>query len=97
LTPAATFQAWFLDVIRDEELAERAMLHAEEPVDPRQSRRRIIDAIRERYVIPDRTALILRQAGCDGAGERKGLVGGGREPTGRAVGVPIGTPDGGEI
>jgi HAD superfamily hydrolase (TIGR01484 family) len=51
---AGDFAAWFLDVIRDEELAERAMLHAGEQPDAKHSRRRIIDAIRERYVIPDR-------------------------------------------
>jgi HAD superfamily hydrolase (TIGR01484 family) len=51
---AGDFGAWFLDVIRDEELAQRAILLAEERPDARRSRRRIIDCIRERYVIPDR-------------------------------------------
>jgi HAD superfamily hydrolase (TIGR01484 family) len=51
---AGDFAAWFRDVIRDEELARRAAQAADDPhLDPRQSRRRIIDAIRERYVIPD--------------------------------------------
>jgi HAD superfamily hydrolase (TIGR01484 family) len=52
---AGDFAAWFRDVIRDEELARRAAQAAEDPhLEPCRSRRRIIDAIRERYVIPDR-------------------------------------------
>jgi HAD superfamily hydrolase (TIGR01484 family) len=48
------FGAWFLDVIRDEELAERATLLAEERPSARRSRRTIIDLIRQRYVLPVR-------------------------------------------
>jgi HAD superfamily hydrolase (TIGR01484 family) len=48
------FGAWFLDVIRDEELAQCAALLAEERADASSARRRIIEAIKERYVIPDR-------------------------------------------
>jgi hypothetical protein len=52
---AGDFAAWFRDVIRDEELARRAAQAAEDPhLEPNRSRRRIVDAIRERYVIPDR-------------------------------------------
>jgi HAD superfamily hydrolase (TIGR01484 family) len=51
---AGDFAAWFLGVIRDEDLAHRATEAAEDPrLKSHQSRRRIIDAIRERYVIPD--------------------------------------------
>jgi HAD superfamily hydrolase (TIGR01484 family) len=49
---AGDFGAWFLDVIRDEELAERAILLAEERPSARRSRRTIIDLIRQRYVLP---------------------------------------------
>ena len=45
--------AWFLDVIRDEELARRAREIAGDPaLDVRQSRSRMAQAIRARYVIP---------------------------------------------
>jgi HAD superfamily hydrolase (TIGR01484 family) len=47
------FGAWFLDVIRDEELAQRAIELAEARVDAEHARPRIIAAIRERYIIPD--------------------------------------------
>jgi hypothetical protein len=51
---AGDFRAWFLDVIRDEVLACRAVRTAEDPqFDAARSRGRIIDAILERYVIPD--------------------------------------------
>lgn len=48
------FGAWFLEVIRDEELAQRAIELAEARADVGHARSRIIAAIRERYVIPDR-------------------------------------------
>jgi HAD superfamily hydrolase (TIGR01484 family) len=53
---AGDFGAWFLDVIRDEVLAQQAILLAEEASNADRTRRRIIDSIRERYVIPDSPA-----------------------------------------
>lgn len=50
---AGDFRAWFLDVIRDEELAEQAILLAEERTSARRSRRTVIDLIRQRYVLHD--------------------------------------------
>jgi hypothetical protein len=50
------FGAWFLDVIRDEELAQRAIELAEARAAAGRARPLIIAAIRERYVIPDRPA-----------------------------------------
>jgi hypothetical protein len=53
---AGDFAAWFLDVIRDEELARRAgEIASDRGLDACQSRSRIARAIRERYVIPDRS------------------------------------------
>jgi hypothetical protein len=51
---AGDFRAWFLDVIRDEDLACRAARAAEDPqIDASRGRGRIIEGILERYVIPD--------------------------------------------
>jgi hypothetical protein len=53
---AGDFAAWFLDVIRDEELARRiGEIASDRGLDACQSRSRIARAIRERYVIPDRS------------------------------------------
>lgn len=50
---AGDYAAWFLDVIRDEELARIAAEVAVRSGDPLETRREIADAIRDRYVIPD--------------------------------------------
>lgn len=46
------YTAWFFDVIRDEDLGQRAMALADRAVPACESRARIIAAIRERYSVP---------------------------------------------
>jgi hypothetical protein len=49
------YAAWFLHVIRDEELARTAAEAASGSGAPAEARRQITDAIKERYVIPDQS------------------------------------------
>lgn len=50
------FEALCLHVIRDEELARRVILRADEPADVRRMRRRSIGSIHERHVLAGQAA-----------------------------------------